>query len=190
MRLVPSWVARREPFVCDRWQQCPPSANAADTDGVHDVYSLPLAGTEDAEAVVARALTVLLRYDVFPAYRMRHHVCTVDNKLRPGALVVQRVFAGPVAVEAAVRVTDVFDERARGGQAGFTYVTLQGHVERGVATFSVGLDAARVPTLRIESWSRPGNALAALGRPFLRQVQRSSVRAALRHVQARTLQGS
>ncbi len=183
MRLMPSWVARREPFDCERWNGCAPTANASEHVGLHDVYTAPLHGDGDAASLVARALVVLLSYEVFPAYRMRHHVCTEDGILRTGALVVQRLFTGPIAAEVAVRVDEVFDERARGGHAGFTYTTLRGHVERGVATFSVGVDTDGAPILRIESWSRPGNALAALGRPLLRLVQRASVHQALRHVQ-------
>lgn len=182
---MPTWVARSAPFDCETWATCAPTASAAAPVGLHDVYAAPLDGMAAPDTVVARALGVLLRYDVFPAHRMRHHVCTEDRQLRSGALIVQRLIAGPMAVEVAVRVDDVFDERARGGHAGFTYTTLQGHVERGTATFSVGLDEAGAPSLRIESWSRPGNALMTLGRPFLRGIQRSSVQEAVRHVQAR-----
>lgn len=182
---MPTWVARSAPFDCETWATCAPTASAAAPVGLHDVYAAPLDGMAAPDTVVARALGVLLRYDVFPAHRMRHHVCTDDRQLRSGALVVQRLIAGPMAVEVAVRVDDVFDERTRGGHAGFTYTTLQGHVERGTATFSVGLDEAGAPLLRIESWSRPGNALMFLGRPFLRGLQRSSVHEAVRHVQAR-----
>jgi uncharacterized protein (UPF0548 family) len=184
MRLMPSSVARREPFDCERWTASPPTADAAERIGIHDVYTLPLVGAQDADTLVARAVEVLMRYDVFPAHRMRHHVCTRGGILRTDALVIQRLFAGPLAVEAAVRVDEVFDERARGGPAGFTYTTLQGHVERGTATFSVGLDGRGVPVLKIESWSRPGNALATMGRPLIRRIQRSSVQEALRHVQS------
>ncbi|RYZ01165.1 MAG: DUF1990 family protein [Myxococcales bacterium] len=185
MRLLPSSVARRAPIACETWESALPTASADERLGIHDTYSVPLLGAEAPGSLVARALAVLLRYDVFPPHRMRHHVCTPDATLRPDALVVQRVIAGPLAVEAAVRVTDVFDERASDGHAGFSYVTLQGHVERGVATFSVGLDAAGAPTFRIESWSRPGTALLSAARPFLRRMQRRSVHEALSYVQQR-----
>lgn len=183
MRLMPPGAARSTPFDCEKWKHRPPTARADERLGLHDVYSVPLVGSGDTDSIVTRALEILLRYEVFPAHRMRHHVCTDDRVIRRGALIVQRVFAGPLAAEAAVRTDDVFDDRARGGHAGFTYTTLEGHVERGTATFSVGRDPNGAPIFRIESWSRPGNALLAAARPFLRRMQRSSVHEALRHVQ-------
>ena len=189
MRLMPSWVARRAAFDCERWQRTPATASSAELLGLHDVYSAPLLGAGSPDAIVSKGLEALLRYQVFPAHRMKHHVCTDDGVLRSGALIVQRLIAGPVAVEAAVLVESVFDERAHGGRAGFTYATLRGHVERGTATFSVGADDQGVPTVYVESWSLPGNALMAAGRPFLRGIQRSSVREALGYVQGQVSAG-
>jgi uncharacterized protein (UPF0548 family) len=185
MKLMPSWLTHRAPFECQRWAGCSPTAATADHIGIHDVYTVPLLGSGNPASIVESARAVLFCYDVFPAHRMRHHVCTDDGILRAGALVVQRLIAGPLAMEAAVRVAEVFDERAGHGHAGFTYTTLEGHIERGAATFSVGLDASGAPIFRIESWSRPGSAVAMLGRPWLRWMQRRSVHEALRHVQAR-----
>jgi uncharacterized protein (UPF0548 family) len=123
-----------------------------------------------------------MQYRIFPEHRMRHHVCSDGGMIRPGVVIVQRLFAGPMAVEMAVRVVEVFDERTKGRRVGFSYVTVEGHVERGVATFSVCLEADGMATFRIDSWSRPGNVFAVIGHPFVRRMQRKSVLEALNHI--------
>jgi hypothetical protein len=79
----------------------------------------------------------LLSYDIFPPRFLRFVICP-PGELVVGSVIVQRVGFGPVALESAVRVVDVWQRQTDGGQeAGFTYVTLAGHPERGVASFKV-----------------------------------------------------
>jgi uncharacterized protein (UPF0548 family) len=111
---------------------------------------------------------------------LRARVCTSDGRVAPGAIIVQRVLLGPLAIEMAVRVTEVFDTQIGSRKAGFSYVTLHGHVERGVATFSI-TENEKSFRFCIESWSSPGTALAWLGRPFARPVQQAFTREALAH---------
>ena len=87
-------------------------------------------------------------------------------------------------MEMAVRVIDVFDRQAENREIGFTYVTLKGHAERGVASFFLSLARAGELTFHIESWSRPGNWLAVLARPLARSVQKRFTTEALTHFAA------
>jgi uncharacterized protein (UPF0548 family) len=149
--------------------------------GLHDLYSieipLPNAGTDTV--VIAKATEALLRYRIFPVHRMRVHVCTPDGRIRPGVTIIQRVFLGPLAMEMGVRVLEVFDQRGDKDVVGFTYATLQGHSERGLATFSVHEVSPNTLVFRIESWSVPGNLLSRLARPFARRTQQKFTREAL-----------
>jgi uncharacterized protein (UPF0548 family) len=107
---------------------------------------------------------------------MRACVCTADGTVAAGAVVIQRVLLGPLALETAVRVVEVFDrpssDDTEAHDVGFSYVTLVGHMERGTAGFFLRRARDGVVTFNVESWSRPGNVLAALGRPFARAVQK------------------
>ena len=100
----------------------------------------------------------------------------VKNTLAKRALVgtpaeaLSDQFVGPTAIETAVRVTATWAD-------GFEYITLPGHPELGVARFS--LVAGH---FEIESWSRPGTWLTALGAPFSRWMQRRSTQDALQRV--------
>jgi uncharacterized protein (UPF0548 family) len=142
--------------------------------GVHDEYStqLPLRDGEASSAIWLKASDALLRYRIFPPDRMRAHVSSPDGVIRKDVTIVQRVFLGPVAMEMAVRVLEVFDVASGPRRVGFTYATLQGHSERGLATFSVREAPDGSLLFAIESWSSPGNILAMLGRPIARRVQR------------------
>jgi uncharacterized protein (UPF0548 family) len=147
-------------------------------DGLHDLYSIeiPLPDTGADTVAIGKATEVLLRYRIFPVHRMRVHVCTPDGRIRPGATIIQRVFLGPLAMEMGVRVVEVFDRRGDKAGVGFTYATLQGHSERGLATFSIHEVSPNTLVFRIESWSVPGNLLARLARPFARRTQQKSSR--------------
>jgi uncharacterized protein (UPF0548 family) len=98
-----------------------------------------------------------------------------------GDTIVQRIFVGPLAIEAAVRVIEVFREVDR---IGFSYVTLEGHVERGVASFFVARGREQQLSFHIESWSTP-SALTAWLAPVARYFQRKSVHEALESFAAR-----
>ena len=112
----------------------------------------------------------LWTYRIFAAGRMEAKVCTPEGRVMEGATIVQRIFVGPTAIETAVRVTATWAD-------GFEYITLPGHPELGVARFS--LVAGH---FEIESWSRPGTWLTALGAPFSRWMQRRSTQDALQRV--------
>lgn len=166
----------------------PPSAAAwwAHRGTTHEGAPLP---NHDADEVVVpasrdafeRARDALLRYDVYPASILAHRVCTGDGRVAKGALIVQRAKLGPVAVEAGVRAADAWDEPDR---AGFRYVTLRGHPERGIATFSLAHEGERA-TFRIESDSGPAAWETRLRSGQARRLQRRAVAGALARMRNR-----
>lgn len=168
--------AAAAPFDCERWGRQPPTAGLDTREGAHDRYTTGLAPSpgEPQDSFFERAARALLSYRIFPARRMRYQVCTPSGEITVGALIVQRIFVWPAVIETAVRVVDVFDRKSSGArEVGFSYVTLRGHMERGLATFFVRRDAtAAAMTFDIESWSRPGNLIAVLTRPVSRQIQK------------------
>jgi uncharacterized protein (UPF0548 family) len=93
---------------------------------------------------------------------------------------------GPVVLETGVRVVDVFDSASDGERrCGFSYATLEGHPERGLATFYLRQDSTGGGlALVIETWSRPGIWLTRAGRPVARMLQRRLTAEALEHFRA------
>lgn len=182
MRYYIRWPA--EPADCDRWRQQPDTADTAWADGVVDRYEMAVAprSGESAPDRFRRVADRLISYDVFPRNLMRPTVCAADGRLRVGTVIVQRVRLGLLVIEAAVRVVDTrATETADMEEAGFSYVTLAGHPERGVSSFWVIRRGDDVE-FRIEARSRPGTLLTRIGRPISRLFQRRATQAALRHV--------
>jgi uncharacterized protein (UPF0548 family) len=164
-----AWASRIE---AARWQRLAPNASResiARGGYVHDRYEGRVDGSFES------ALDRLLRYDIFPPERMRALVCSPDARVAIGVTIVQRVRFGPLALETAVRVIEC---EHTADAARFAYATLHGHPERGIAGFALerGPNELR---LIAEAWSQPGNALARLGRPLARQLQRSITREAI-----------
>ncbi len=176
--------ARREPMDARRaqWETTPPSAHPTDRQGRHDRYSIGLPGADGVDSpAFIRATEALRRYDIYSPRRMRSLVCSDDGRVRTGALIIQRIMFGPAAVEAAVRVVELFGPRQPDRAFGFTYVTLEGHAEKGVASFFVARDADGAVSFHIESWSVSGGGPAALMAPLSRSLQKAFSREALRH---------
>ena len=97
-------------------------------------------------------------------------VCSADGRVRTGVTIVQRIVAGPLAIEAAVRVLDVFGASAANTGRGFSYVTLARPAERGLATFKVDVDHAGALSFKIETWSRPAGVAGAVMGPTVAPV--------------------
>lgn len=174
MKLMTAARAIHSRIECREWTGRAPTIAVETREGTHDRYAIALGvpAGQSSDAICARAAHELLTYRVFPDSRMRHFVCTPDQEVKAGATIVQRVLLGPLAIEMAVRVVDVFDRRAHDREIGFAYVTLEGHMERGIATFFIRQSPRGDVTFNIESWSRPGNWLVALARPVARLVQK------------------
>jgi uncharacterized protein (UPF0548 family) len=91
-----------------------------------------------------------------------------DAKISEGTTVVLALpFVGIYAL-AACRVVAIVDEPDR---YGFAYGTLRSHPERGEEAFMVQRNGDHV-TFRISAFSRPADALARVGAPLARRVQR------------------
>ncbi|HKR98695.1 MAG TPA: DUF1990 family protein [Candidatus Dormibacteraeota bacterium] len=171
--------------ACARWHHVAATSTIeGPTNGMHDRYEadVELNDGESPDSAFERVRAHLFAYDVFPSRLMRSVICP-DAPLREGSVLVQRVRSGPLAIESAVRVLEVWDrgddkERA----AGFRYVTLAGHPERGVASFEVRLSSDDQVTVVIESRSVAGSAVTSMGRPLARRVQRRLTIAALEHL--------
>jgi len=168
-------------FDDEYWKRKPLNVDLArGKSGTHDQYSIALP-LDSHDRSFDRAVSALFRYQVFPPERMRAHVCAPGGGIVMGATIIQHVLLGPIAMEMGVRVVDVVDHASAIRQAAFTYATLEGHSERGLATFSVREHPDGPATFDIESWSTPGTLLAWIGRPVARWAQRSFTREALLH---------
>ena len=183
MQWVSSKRLREAPVDCVWWDQVELSVSpGAMRRGLFDRYSIDLNG-HNAE-VFHRAADVLLSYRIFPPSRLQAFICNPERRAALGATIVQRVLLGPIGFEVATRVTDVFDvENGGEHRVGFTYATLRGHPERGIATFTVRREelSGRV-SFTIETWSRPGNWLSVALRPLARFIQKQSNKEALVYV--------
>lgn len=153
------------------------------TGGVVDRYTrdIEVPDDRDVEAVFRLLEERLLTYRIFPPRVMRPEICSGDGRLHEGTTIVQHVAIGPLRLEAAVRVVRVWrDHEADTEESGFTYATLEGHPERGIATFRIRRrSGGRTVTFLIDARSRPGSLLARLSGPFARRFQRHATEAAL-----------
>ncbi len=89
---------------------------------------------------------------------------------RPGDVLAMLARVGGAWFASACRVRAVFDEP---GRAGYEYVTLPAHVERGAERFSVTWAGGDSPVrFEIRAVSRPGPWWVAAGLPLARASQR------------------
>ena len=180
-------VFKRDPGrdACARWTDAPEtSSSAGPPDGVFDHHEreVRLPTSEALDSAFQLLRTQLLSYDIFPARFLRFVICP-PGQVAVGSIIVQRIGFGPVALESAVRVVDVWDRLTAGEQqAGFRYVTLAGHPERGTASFEVRLGRDGKLMVVLESQSLPGSLAYRLARPIARSIQLSITRAAIRRL--------
>ena len=182
-------VAVRAPGLeaCAKWKAVEPTSPPEGLPtGIYDMHQAPvhLQQNEDADAAFERIRARLFVYAIFPSRVMRNVICP-GPAIERGTLIVQQVGIGPFRLESAVRVVEVWD-RATDGQrdAGFRYVTLAGHPERGVASFAVHRDESGVVRLTLDARSQAGTLLTHLGRPIARPAQLAVTKAALKRLAA------
>jgi hypothetical protein len=127
-------------------------------------------------------LGFLFDYRVFPPGILRFAAqWQPDGRcMRPGDVIVQQAAIPPgrasIKCVFAVRVLEVFRERDR---AGFSYGTLRGHVERGVAEFAFRLSGGGL-SAEIHTFSMPGLAVSRAVAPiFTLPYQRYCTRMSL-----------
>lgn len=150
--------------------------------GVADNYEadvLPRTG-EAASDAFERVWAKVVSYRIFPTECVRFAIYP-EGRITKGALIVQRFPLGWLAAEAAVRVAEIWDRRVGNSRiAGFRYITLAGHPERGVETFEIQLQPGGRATVRITARSEPGSFATRIGRHVARRRQVSATKAALR----------
>jgi uncharacterized protein (UPF0548 family) len=140
---------------------------------------------ESADAAFERIRAQLFAYNIFPPSLISFALCA-GRKIELDGLIVQRAGVGPIRLESAVRVVDVWDKDAGDGrEAGFRYVTLAGHPERGVASFAVRRDSSGDVRLILDARSQAGTLMARLGRPVARRVQMAATNAAMERLAAK-----
>jgi hypothetical protein len=131
-------------------------------------------------------LRVLFAYRIFPEHIMTFLTQWDQEKrtMKVGDTIVQQVYLPPFPrfsqkIVFGVRISEVIDEPDR---KGFSYETLEGHVERGISTFTIERLEDRV-NFKIQTYSTPGNMLTRLVGPvFSVPYQAYCTKAALEHV--------
>lgn len=129
---------------------------------------------------------ILWDYNIFPDNILTHlgEWCLQNREMKVGDTIVQQVFIPPTKwfstkIIFGVRVSEVIDEETR---KGFSYETIDGHVEKGRSTFTLERTENRV-IFKIQTYSAPGNLLTKLLGPiFSRPYQTYSTRQALKNV--------
>lgn len=138
-----------------------------------------IGGDESIDAAFERLRRQLFNYAIFSP-RVLGYKLLPEDRIAVGCTVVQRLGVGAIFLESATRVVEVWDTTDERGSraAGFAYVTLQGHPERGVATFEVLHDAGTLYVV-LTARSTPGAALTRIASPVTRLVQRSITKRAV-----------
>jgi uncharacterized protein (UPF0548 family) len=184
MRLV---LSRQPPGpeACARWLDAPATSPPEGLPtGIYDRYEAQVhcRRGESADAAFERIRGRLFAYDIFPRSLIRFALCS-GRRIELDGLIIQRAGVGPIRLESAVRVVDLWDRDAGDArEAGFRYVTLAGHPERGVASFAVRRDSSGDVQLTLDARSQAGAAMARLGRPVARRVQLAATHAAMKRL--------
>ena len=108
-------------------------------------------------------------YKIFPS-RIMSYLTQWDFEKRPmqiGDTIVQQAFIPPFRhfsqkVIFGVRINDIINEPTR---IGFSYETLQGHVEKGVSIFTIEKTADQKTIFKVHTFSKPGSLLTRLVGP-------------------------
>ena len=114
-------------------------------------------------------LDFLFDYKIFPSNIMTFITQwgQEKRKMRIGDSILQQVFIPPTKsfsqkLVFGVRVTNIIDESDR---KGFSYATIEGHVEKGESTFTIEESDGGL-IFKIKTFSEPGNLLAKLVGPI------------------------
>ncbi len=129
---------------------------------------------------VARAIS---EYRIFPPHLVGRVVKRTPLQVGDVVGLCYRFFLG-IRMFMASRVIDVFDGPTPSGwRSGFTYRTLEGHVEIGEETFAVEKNAHTGEVIAsLSAWSRPGHWLTRIGYPYARWCQVQAGKAAVRYL--------
>jgi len=114
-------------------------------------------------------LDFLFDYKIFPNNIMSFKTqwANENRKMNIGDTIVQQVYIPPTKIFSqkiifGVRINEVIDQP---NKKGFSYETLEGHIEKGVSTFSVEQLNNKL-IFKIHTYSTPGNFLTKLVGPI------------------------
>ena len=114
-------------------------------------------------------LAFLFDYKIFPpnilTFLTQWH--SEKREMKVGDTVLQQVYLPPMRklsqkIIFAVRINQIINEKNR---KGFSYETIDGHVEKGESTFTVERKDNQI-IFKIHTFSEPGNLLARVAAPF------------------------
>lgn len=133
-------------------------------------------------------LSSFFEYEIFPKNIMTFFPewQAAGRKMAVGDTILQQVYIPPFRrfsqkIIFGVRICDIINTADK---KGFSYETLQGHVEKGISTFTVERHGATC-LFKIHTFSRPGNFLTQLlGPVFSIPYQTFCTKKALHHVKA------
>jgi hypothetical protein len=138
-------------------------------------------------------LDFLFDYKIFPSNIMTFKTQwgQEKRKIKIGDTILQQATIPPTKflsqkIIFGVRINKIIDED---GRKGFSYETIEGHVERGESTFTVEQNGKGL-IFKIKTFSEPGNLLTRLVGPiFTIPYQEYCTRRALENVKKQILQG-
>ncbi|ASS50627.1 MAG: hypothetical protein A3D31_13775 [Candidatus Fluviicola riflensis] len=130
-------------------------------------------------------LNFLFNYHIFPEniLRFKTEWQSADRSMKTGDTIVQQIYLPPTHFGSlklifGVRIKAIINEPTR---KGFSYETLEGHVEKGISTFIIE-ETAEGLFFKIHTYSVPGNFLSRLTAFFSIPYQRFCTRKALENV--------
>jgi hypothetical protein len=110
-------------------------------------------------------LSCLFEYKIFPENILTYLTQWEDEKreMRIGDNIIQQVYLPPIPkfsqkIIFGVRICEIINQANR---KGFSYETLEGHLEKGFSTFTIELEGNNT-VFRIQTYSSPGNAITKL----------------------------
>ena len=138
-------------------------------------------------------LDFLFDYKIFPPNIMAFLTqwAQENRKMKIGDTILQQAFIPPTKslsqkIIFGVRINNIIDEDDR---KGFSYVTIDGHVEKGESTFTIEEGGTGL-IFKIRTFSEPGNLLTKLVGPFFTiPYQTYCTRMALRNVKGQIERG-
>ena len=111
----------------------------------------------------------LFAYKIFPTNAMTHMTeWALERRImRVGDTIVQQVYLPPkqsisLKIIGGVRVKEIINQKSR---LGFSYETIEGHIEKGRATFILEQTNDNKIYFRVHTVSKPANVLARLVGP-------------------------
>ncbi len=120
---------------------------------------------------IADARKVPFSYQIFPNNIMTFFAQwnAEGRQMKVGDTIVQQAFLPPVQrisqkIVFGVRINKIIDQSDK---VGFSYQTLEGHVEKGESTFMAEITTMGEPVFRIHTYSKPGTLLARIAGPLI-----------------------